>query len=163
MSPQNFYKKLVKTDAAVGGLEVLISAHYGTGFKLYEEIETEKGVDLKERLIRSFPDVHSFFKQVRWQIFISEIVADYETFNICYPEYLLSPDKSKVISVKRHQSAYCRLSIPDQKTGLINYVYINSDWENYDEDLTEKVQFFSPEVSVEEAKEYCKKRISKNL
>ncbi|MEQ3501139.1 hypothetical protein ABMY20_15395 [Tenacibaculum sp. SSH1-16] len=158
LSPQNFYKKLVKTDAAVGGLEVLISAHYGTGFKLYEEIETEKGVDLRERLIRSFPDIHSFFKQVRWQIFISEIVADYETFNICYPEYLLSPDKSKVISVKRHQSAYCRLSIPDQKTGLINYVYINSDWENYDEDLTEKVQFFSPEVSVEEAREYCKKK-----
>ena len=42
--PQEFTKKLNKTGAAIGGLEVLISAHYGLGFRLYQDVETEEGV-----------------------------------------------------------------------------------------------------------------------
>lgn len=158
LQPQNFFKKLVKTDAAVGGLDVLTSAHYGTGFKLYQQVETEQGVESKERLPSSFPEIKQFFNQTRWQLFMSEIVYDYETFNISYPEFLLSPDKNKIISVKRHQSAHCRLGVPNEKNGLIEQVYINSDWENYDEDFTQKVRFFSPSASWEEIQEFCKSK-----
>lgn len=158
LGPQNFYKKFVKTDAAVGGLDVLVSAHYGTGFKLHEEIETEIGVETKERLSSSFPEIHNFFAQTRWQIFISESVLDYEALGICYIEYLLSPDKNKMISVKRHQASHCRLGVPNEKNGLIENVYVNADWENYDEAYTEKVRFFNPEVHWEELKEFCKQK-----
>ncbi len=155
LSPQTFFKQLVKTDAAVGGLEVLVSAHYGTGFKLYEQVETEKGIEEIERLPQSFPDIKAFFDQTRWQIFMNDVISDYETLNICYPEFLLSPDKSKIISVKRHQSAHCRLGVPN-KNGLIEKVYINKDWENYNEEYTEDVRFFSPEARWGEIKEFCK-------
>ncbi len=157
LSPQKFFKQLIKTDAAVGGLDVLVSAHYGTGFKLYEQVETEKGINERERLPQSFPEIKAFFDQTRWQLFMSEIITDYETYNICYPEFLLSPDKSKIISVKRHQAAHCRLGIPN-KNGLIEKVYINKDWENYNEEYTVEVPLFSSEIHCEEVKEYCKKK-----
>ncbi|CAA0170054.1 hypothetical protein [Tenacibaculum maritimum] len=158
LGPQNFYKNFVKTDAAVGGLDVLVSAHYGTGFKLHKEIQTEKGVDTIELLVSEFPDIFDFFDQTRWQIFMSEIVSDFETFNICYPEFLLSPDKNKIISVKRHQAAHCRLGVPNEKNGLIENVYVNADWENYDESYTETIRFFNPEVHWEEIKEFSKRK-----
>lgn len=158
LSPQNFFKKLIKTDAAVGGLDVLVSAHYGTGFQLHQEFESENGVETKQKLPQSFPDIKQFFDQTRWQIFMSEIIGDYETFNICYPEFLLSPDKSKIISVKRHQAAHCRLGTPNEKNGRIEKVYINTDWENYNEDYTEEIHFFTPEVHWEELKEHCKSK-----
>ncbi len=156
--PQKFFKKLIKTDAAAGGLDVLTSAHFGTGFKLYEEVETEKGVELIERSISKFPRIYDFFERTRWQIFMSEIISDFETYYIAFVEYLLSPDKSQIVSVKRHPSAHCRLGIPNEKTGRVEKVYINSDWENLDDDKTAEVDFFSPDVNISELKEYCRKK-----
>jgi len=70
--PQEFTEKLNKTGAAIGGLEVLCSAHYGLGFRLYEDIETETGTTTRERLRTSFPEINSFFKRCRWDITLSE-------------------------------------------------------------------------------------------
>lgn len=156
--PNDFFAKFVKTDAAVGGVDVLVSAHYGNGFKLYQDVETEEGVVSRERVPASVPEIASFFSRTRWQIFMSEIVLDYETFNIGFVEYLLSPDCSKIISVKRHSAAHCRLGLPNEKSGLIEKVYINTDWENYDEDYTEEVRFISPDAYWEEVKEFCKSK-----
>lgn len=157
-APQTFFKQLIKTDAAVGGLDVLTSAHFGTGFKLYQDIETEKGIESKERLVSSFPEILAFFEATRWQIFLSDIVYDFETFNIAFPEYLLSPDKTKIISVKRHPASHCRLGVPSEKSGLVEKVYINTDWETYDEALTEEVHFFASDTQWQEAMEYCKRK-----
>ncbi len=156
--PQNFFKKLANTDAASGGLEVLVSAHFGKGFKLYQPVEEGNEVVLKERLPLSFPEINEFFKRTRFQIFMSDVISDYETYNIAYVEYLLSPNKEKIISVKRHQSAFCRLGVPSKSSGRIEKVFINSDWEDYDEKFTQKVDFFSPDIYWEEIKQYCKQK-----
>ena len=47
--PIEFEKKLKKSGTAIGGLEVLTSAHYGTSFSLFEEIETDSGTDFKNK------------------------------------------------------------------------------------------------------------------
>lgn len=161
LGPQKLFKQLIKTDAACGGLDVLVSAHYGTGFKLYQEVEDNKGVQIRERSISSFPDIFSFMRRVRFQIFMSDVVADFETYNIAFVEYLLSPNYDKIISVKRHQAANCRLGIPNKK-GLIDKVFINTDWDDFDSELTVEVPFFSPDIYWEEIKTYCKaKKINK--
>ncbi len=157
LAPQKLFKQLIKTDAACGGLDVLVSAHYGTGFKLYQEVEDNKGVQFRERSISSFPDIFSFMRRVRFQIFMSDVVSDYETYNIAFVEYLLSPNYDKIISVKRHQAANCRLGKPNKK-GLIDKVFINTDWDDFDSALTVEVPFFSPDIYWEEIKEYCKQK-----
>lgn len=160
--PQEFVKKLNKTGAAIGGLDVLVSAHYGMGFRLYQDMETETGVEARERLASAFPDINEFFKRTRWDIFLSEVVTDFETFRIAFVEYLLSPNYEKIISVKRYKSADCRLGVPDEKSGFVKFVYINTDWEEAKEEFTQKVPFLSPDIPSEMMKIYCKeKRIDK--
>ena len=102
--PQEFTKKLNKTGAAIGGLEVLISAHYGLGFRLYQDVETEEGVTTRERLRSAFPDIDSFFKTCRWDVTMAEIIEDFETYGIAFVEYLLAPNFDKIVSIKRQQA-----------------------------------------------------------
>ncbi|GIM61132.1 hypothetical protein CAPN008_11820 [Capnocytophaga canis] len=160
--PQEFVNKLNKTGAAIGGLDVLVSAHYGMGFRLYQDFETETGVEARERIVSAFPEINEFFKRVRWDIFLSEVVTDFETFRIAFVEYLLSPNYDKIISVKRYKSADCRLGVPDEKSGVVKFVYINTDWEEAKEEFTQKVPFIAADMPLEMMKLYCReKRIDK--
>lgn len=156
--PQDFVKKLNQTGAAIGGLDVLISAHYGMGFRLFEDIETENGVEARERIVTAFPEINDFFKRTRWDIFLSEIIADFETFRLAFVEYLLSPNGEKIISVKRHKAADCRFSLPKEKTGRVEFVYITTDWENANAENTAKVPMFPPDVPLENIKNHCKEK-----
>lgn len=160
--PQEFVQKLNKTGAAIGGLDVLISAHYGMGFRLYQDFETENTIETRERMVSSYPEINDFFKRVRWDIFLAEVVSDFETFRIAFVEYLLSPNYDKIISVKRYKSADCRLGVPEKNTGRVKFVFINSDWEDYKDELTQKVELLPADVPLENLKEYCKeKRLDK--
>ena len=153
--PQEFTKRLNRTGAAIGGLDVLISAHYGLGFRLYEDYQTESGVQTRECLRTSYPELNAFFKATRWDITLSEIIEDFETYGIAFVEYLLSPNGEKVLSIKRHQAPHCRLGVPE-KNGYVDKIYINTDWDNLDESLTVQLPFFSDIHSVETLKAYCK-------
>jgi len=156
--PQEFTKKLNKTGAAIGGLEVLISAHYGLGFRLYQDVETEEGVTTRERLRSAFPDIDSFFKTCRWDVTMAEIIEDFETYGIAFVEYLLAPNSDKIVSVKRQQAPHCRLGVPNKK-GFVDKVYINTTWgDTLNEELTVEVPFFSDIHNVETLKTYCKEK-----
>lgn len=157
--PQHFLRKFKKVDAAVGGFEVLTTAHFGNGFKLYQEQETEHGVERKERSLHSFPEIKDFFKRVHWTRLHIEMIADYELWRLAFLEYLLSPDKSKIISVKRYPAPWCRFGLPDEKRGVVKEVIVNSDWENRDPGFDVKIPLI-PEVgaTVEEIKQYAKEK-----
>ncbi len=155
--PQEFEKKLKKTGVAIGGLEVLTAAHFGTGFQLYQGIETEEAITFKERLGSSFPEINDFFTRTKFNLTISEIILDYETWRIGYPEYLLSPNGDKVISVRRIKAADCRFEEPD-KNGIINNIGVNTDWENYQAGNTVVIPCFAQNIPIDEIKEYCKKK-----
>lgn len=154
--PQEFGKKLAKTGVAIGGLDVLTSAHFGSGFKIYQQIETEKGVNLRERMLSSFPEIYNFFSSTRFNIVMSEIIRDYETWGFALPEYVLTPNYKKISSVRRLKAADCRFHKPNSK-GIIEYIGINSDWQNYNSKHTDKVHCFGSHIPIDEIKEYCKK------
>ncbi len=154
--PQNFADKLDKTGVAIGGLEVLEAAHFGSGFQLYQGIETEDAVTFRERLISSFPDINDFFSRTKYNIFVSEIIKDYETWRIAFPEYLLSPNYDKIVSVKRYQAAFCRFEVPDNN-GIINNIGINTNWGEYKKENTTTLRCFSADIPLDEIKEFCKK------
>lgn len=156
--PQNFETKLKKSGTAIGGLEVLTSAHFGTGFALFREVEE----DFKKVPLTEFPDIHAFFRRTKFNIFKAGIISDFEKFRWACPEYLLSPDYSTIISVKRHPVANCRFQVPNEKSGHIENIVINSDWETRKKENEAVVPCFDQMLSVEEIKEYCKlKKISR--
>lgn len=161
--PQNFLKKFNKTDAAIGGYEVLTTAHIGSGFKLYQEVQTQQGVELVERSVYQYDNIRQFFNTVKWERQMAGIISDYEMWRLAFVEYLLSPNAEQIISIRRLPAPWCRFGIPDEKKNLVNEVVINSDWENYDEKFTVKtplIPFF--DANAQEIKAYAKQqRLSK--
>ncbi|MFY7815746.1 MAG: hypothetical protein ACOVRK_11240 [Chryseobacterium taeanense] len=155
--PQEFANKLKKTGVAVGGLEVLTAAHFGTGFRLYQGTETEEAIIFKERLVESFPAIAAFYYRTNFNITLSEIILDYETFRVAFPEYLLSPNGDEIISVRRIKAANCRFEAPDN-FGIINNIGVNTDWENYEEKNTTVIPCFGANIPIEEIKAFCKKK-----
>lgn len=157
--PQEFAARLDKTGVAIGGLKVLTAAHFGSGFTLYQAVETEEDITFRERLASQLPqkDINDFLIRSKFNIGISEIVLDFETWGMAFPEYLLSPNGDKIISTRRIKAADCRFEEPD-KIGIINNVGINTDWENYKEENTVVIPCFSANIPIDEIKEYCKQK-----
>lgn len=152
--PQDFAEKLDKTGVAIGGLKVLTSAHYGTGFQIYQGIETDTSIKFRERLTSSFPDIDAFFIRSHFNVNISEIIIDFETWGMAFPEYLLSPNGSTIISARRIKAADVRFVKPDNN-GIINLIGINTDWKNYKKENTVDVPCFSANIPIDEIKAYC--------
>lgn len=153
--PQNFYKKLKKVGTALGGLDILTAAHFGTGFQLIEEDDTTGTIQFKERTLSSFPEIKDFVNRSRFNLFSSEIIEDYETFRIAFPEYLLTPNFDQVKSIKRLSAANCRFEAPIN--GKIQNVIYNSDWEKREKEYDLKIPIFDPYIPIEEIKAHCKK------
>lgn len=157
--PQRFLEKFKKTDAAVGGLEVLTTAHFGNAFKIFKEEDVNGAIALKQQLLKNYPEIKSFFKITKFQKFLSGIILDYELWRLAFPEFLLSPNGDQIISVLRHRTAWCRFGLPDEKSGFVKKVWINSDWENLNPDLTRTVDMIPDEfASAEEIKIYAKEK-----
>ena len=156
--PKRLMEKVEKVGAATGGLEILISAHYGTGIKIYELFETEGDATFKERIPSSVPEVYDFFDRTNFELVISDIIADYETFGVAFPEFILSPNGNIIISVMRHKATDCRFQKP--KNGVIEKVLINSAWgeSTFKKEDTIAVPCFSMNLSPNEIKAECQKR-----
>lgn len=152
--PQNLISKLKRTGTAVGGLDVLTSAHFGTGFQLIEEDDASGEIQFKERSLSSFLPIKDFFKRVKGNIFFADIVEDYETFRLAFPEYLLTPNFQEIKSVRRLPAAWGRFSTPNNQ-GYIENVIFNSDWEANDRTLDKKIRCFDASIPIEEIKAYC--------
>lgn len=156
--PQNFNRKFMKSGTAIGGLEVLASSHFGTGFSLYKETEEGEAEDYVAVPFSKYPEIYQFFRTVKIDLFFKDVIHDYEKWSWTPVEYLTSNDFSKIISIKRHDTSWCRLEVPNESSGLIENVIVNSDWENRKKENDIKIPVFSQMFSVEEIKEEAKKR-----
>lgn len=156
--PKELMQKVSKVGTAVGGLEVLASAHYGIGLRVFEMVETDSDVQFKEKVPSSLPEVYDFFDRTNFDLMLSDIVYDYEALGVAFPEFLLSPNGEEIISVIRHQASYCRFEKP--KNGMIQNVIINTAWNETEFDVKNniKVPCFSQNLSPEEIKTYCKEK-----
>ena len=160
--PKRLMEKVAMVGAALGGLEVLTSAHYGLGLKVFELVETEGDAEFREKIPSSEPDIYDFFDRTQFELVLSDLVADFECFGIAFPEFLLSPNGEEIISVSRQQAGFCRFEKP--KNGMIENIYINSAWgeTDFNEKDTIKVRCFGQNLSMQEIKDYCKaKKIGK--
>ena len=156
--PQNFDKKFAKCGTALGGLEVLTTSHFGTGFSLYKETEQGASEDYVAVPFSQYPEIYQFFRKVKIDLFYKDVIHDYEKWSWSPVEYLLSPNGDQIISIKRHDASWCRLEVPNESTGMIENVIVNSDWESRKKENDVKIPIFSQMLSVDEIKEQAKKR-----
>jgi len=160
--PQNIYnKKFLFNGAAVGGIDVLKSTFYGNGFALYKETQPDVGGDIVKRreLLSKHSEIQQFIRSNKLHRFWFGKLTDLSLFQISFTEHVLSKNQDKIVLVKRHQAANCRFMPMDEK-GIIPFIYVNTDWQNYDPKYTVKIPFMNPELTAVEIKQHCKdKRI----
>lgn len=156
--PQEFYnKKFLRNGTSVGGQTAIKSAHYGTGIQLVkEEKDPETGiVDFKKVLLADFPEIRQFFRDNRINFLLYSKITDLSLFHISFTEHVLSVNGKLIVRAKRHKAAHCRFA-PQDKDGNIPYVYINTDWENYNAENTVKIDYIDYySMTTQEIKEYC--------
>ena len=159
--PQGFLDELKLNGAAAGGLSLLKSAHYGSGLIFYKNELDDNGK--RNRVLQykeDYPPINDFFKRNKFEKFLIETISDLETFNMAFPEFILSKDFNKITHVHRQKTAWCRRELINPKTGFSQNVYLNANWE----DSQTKSQYVSriPCVSAywtcEEIREYCKRK-----
>lgn len=157
--PQDFYKKFIKNGAAVGGITALKATHYGTGIQLVKELknETTNKIELVPQYLNDFPEIKAFFRDNKINQFFYGKITDLSLFDLAFTEHCLSVDQNKIVKSKRHKAAHCRFA-PQNSSGVIPFVYINTDWVNYKAENTVPITFMDPELSAEEIKVYCKEK-----
>ncbi|MGD1319530.1 hypothetical protein [Chryseobacterium sp. 2R14A] len=156
--PLTFNNKFKLSGTAIGGHDILSDVHFGTGFSLYRETEEGETNDYVAVPFSKYPEISKFFRTVKIDLFYKAVIQDYEKWRWTPVEYLLSPDGSKIISIKRHDTAWGRFQVPNEKTGMIENIIINSDWESRDKAYDIVIPCFDQMLSVEELKEETKKR-----
>jgi len=163
MYPQNFQKALNLNGAGGAALRFLKSTHYGQGFHLYKEEVDEKGKILKKavNIKKDYPEIHKFFRDVRMNRYWTEAIADNETHYIAFPEFILSKDYNKIVSIRRQQTAKIRYQLINPKSGLIENVYFCHKWEpntKPDSEFVSTIPVIDSYWNAEQIKAYCKKK-----
>lgn len=159
--PQNLMAALKNSGSAGAGQRILRAAHYGQGFHLYKEETTPEGKrDKKLISLTDYPEIKSFFDQNKIKRFWTETIADKETLFIAWPEFILSQDYNKIVSLRRQQSAKMRYEKMNPNTGLIENCYLCHDWQAHttaDDEFVAKIPVIDSYWSADFIKEYCKK------
>ncbi|MBT0607642.1 hypothetical protein [Aequorivita echinoideorum] len=159
--PQNFLETLRKNGAGGTSYRLMKAAHYGQGFRLNRTDQTDDGKEDKSVVpLSSQPDILHFFNRSKMPRVWTEVINNLETWNIAFPEYILSNDFSKVVSLRNQPTAKMRYELINPKTGLIENAYFCHNWQSGTDvksEYVQKIPVVDIYASAEEIKEYCKK------
>lgn len=160
--PQEILESLRLNGTAGSALRVLKATHYGQGFHLYIPEVTEDGKeDKKLQSLLSQSLVKEFFDKNKMNRFWTETIADLETFDIAFPEFILDKGYNKIVSVRRQPTAKMRFAQMNEKSGLIENAYLCHNWTSstsIDDEFVAKIPVIDAYWSAEEIKAYCKKK-----
>ena len=160
--PQKFLDQLKLNGAASGGLGLLKAVHYGNGLTFYKNESNEKN-GKRSRVIQyreDLPVINDFYNRNKLAKFLTETISDLETFNMAFPEFILSKDYKSITTVRRQKTAWCRRELINPKSGFSEHVYINANWESTstDNDYVSQVPCVNNFWSAEEIREHCRKK-----
>jgi len=164
--PERYMKEMKKNGASRTSHRFNRAAHYGQGFKLWRQDSTDDGKENRKVVpISSVKEISDFFKQNKMHRVFTEVIADLEMWSLGWPEYILSNDYSRIVSVRRYQTYKMRYETINPKTGLIENCYYAHKWNsglNQDSPFVQKTAVIDSYCSAEQVKEYCKaKKIHK--
>jgi hypothetical protein len=159
--PQKVISEIKKSGSGSSALRFLRKSHYGNGFVLMDVTPDENGKKSARLVdVTQYPEINDFLKRSQFGRFMKETIADLEWFSIAFPEYILSNNFEKINRVKRHRTAWCRFEIMDDKSGLVENVYISEKFGKEsvspDSEYVSVVPLIDSYWSAEEVREYCR-------
>lgn len=159
--PSTISKAVRKNGSASSAMRVKERAHYGNGLSLYKTETSEAGKKVIRYIsIEDEPTIQSFLKQIKYKLFLQETIKDLEWFNVAFPEFVLSPDRKSIASVRRQKTAWIRYEAPNDK-GIIENVFISSKFgtsnnvDVSDKNYVSKIPLLNPYLTKDEVIAYC--------
>ncbi|WP_187261316.1 hypothetical protein [Pontibacter beigongshangensis] len=125
--PQNVMKDVEKSEVLSDTLTWKAKAWYGSGV-VYGYVELDDQGN--EKFIRKrMPEVEEFLKRSNINRYALEALTDISFFANAFPEFILSKNRKKIVMLTAQDAVFCRFSKP-KTNGVINYCYINANWDN---------------------------------
>lgn len=159
--PDRFMKVLKKNGAGGSSYRFNRAAHYGQGFRLWRADETDDGKEDKRIVpLSSVSEIREFFRRNKMSRVWTEIITDLETWDLGWPEFILSNDYNKIYSLRRLQTAKMRYEVINPKSGLVENSYFCHNWTRNltpESEYVQKIPVVDFYMSAEEIKEYCKR------
>ena len=159
--PQTFLDQLKLNGAAAGGLSLLKSVHYGSGIAFYKNQSDENGKRVKTLQYKEdYPAINNFCKRNKFKKILIETISDLETFNIAFPEFILSKDFKTIVQLRRQKTSWCRRELINPKTGFSENIYLNANWEDSEtkNEYVSQIPCVNAFWTADEIREYCKKK-----
>ncbi len=160
--PQEFLETLRKNGAGGISYRLRKAAHYGQGFRLYKTDQTDDGKEDRRLVpVSAEKEILEFFNRSKMPRVWTEIINNLETWNLAFPEYILSNDYNKIVSVRNLATAKMRYELINPKSGLIENAYFCHNWQRnttVDSEYVSDVPVVDIYATAEEIKEYCKKK-----
>ena len=159
--PQLVMESVRKNGSASSSLRFLRHAHYGNGLTLFKDEVDDNGKKAPKAIpFEEVPEIDAFFKKSYGKRFFKETILDLEYFGIGFPEYVLSNNFETINRIKRQKAAWCRYEVMNEKSGLIENVYVSQKFGTGNVDLgsiyVETIPHVDPYWTPEEVKEFCK-------
>lgn len=150
--PKKLLADINKIGVAGKALEISSDAHFGTGLSVYREDDDGKKVKLP---FRKHPQLALFDKENNWDLFYSECIPDYECHEMMPVEFCLTNNYAEISYISRHDPNHFRYEEMNPVTGRVERAYLNADWENYKDQTTTVLPFFTQYDTAEFIKEEC--------
>ncbi|UZR95936.1 hypothetical protein [Chondrinema litorale] len=118
--PTNVRKAIESNPDLAAGLDWKARALYAGGVK-YQVLENGRYIE------KSIAEIDVFLKRNR-RYPIESVNQFYWYYNV-FPEFVLTKNRAKIYYLTAQNPEYCRYKLADDKTGLIDTMYINANWE----------------------------------
>ncbi len=159
--PKKFMEVLKKNGAGGSSYRFNRAAHYGQGFRLWRADESDDGKEDKQIVpLSSQPEIRDFFRRNKMHRVFTELITDLETWDLGWPEFILSNDYNKIYSLRRMQTTKMRYEVINPKTGLVENAYFSHNWTRNltpESEYVQRIPVVDFYLSAEEIKEHCKR------
>lgn len=153
--PKKLLREINRIGSAGKAIDISADAHFGTGLSVYEEDDEGKKQTIP---FRKIPKLAEFDNVNNWNLYYSETILDYETHEMFFTEFCTTNNYEEISYIKRHDPSVCRFEEMNRSTGIIDKVYLNADWENYEDGFTVGIPLFSMYTPAGVVKEECRRR-----
>jgi len=107
----------------------------------------ENGEEKFMPLLKERPEILRFLRKGRFEKNVRDASLNLSWYDIYFVEFIKSNDGSKIARLKVHPFRECRIAWPNERTGRIEFVYINANWKNDPNGLlAKKVAFIDEDV-----------------
>lgn len=159
LRPDDIATEMRLSGIGMAGLEVRKAAHYSNG-PFYFKMGTEQNKDLVIPLSQSddaLKDIWVFHERCTLDpLYYEQAILDREWWGRALTEYVLSPDASKVVSVRPLKVGWGRWSVMNE-VGRIEWLLYSANWRLNDTSQVSVLPVADPWWTVDEVRAWSKK------